>query len=198
MGLPVVCLFACLFQFYACGCFLYTFVCTLHVDLQRPEGFGSPRTGKSIEPPCLCWELNPDPFDDQPVLLTEKPSLQTPYPPRIIKITEKEELESSSSKSKQRIKIPNPVKRTVFRLLGTHSLWTVYSNLYSFYCSRLFVWVETKGKGAAGRGRGQFLLKASIQNFWMLLRLGSRYSHTLSWLKPVSLSLKVISHTGTT
>jgi hypothetical protein len=28
------------------------------------------------EPPCGCWELNPGPLEEQPVLLTPEPSLQ--------------------------------------------------------------------------------------------------------------------------
>jgi hypothetical protein len=30
------------------------------------------------ELPCECWEANPDPLEEQPVLLTTKPSRQTP------------------------------------------------------------------------------------------------------------------------
>ena len=29
------------------------------------------------EPPCGCWELNSGPLEEQPVLLTTEPSLQT-------------------------------------------------------------------------------------------------------------------------
>ena len=29
----------------------------------------------SCELPCGCWELNPDPLEEQPVLLTSEPSL---------------------------------------------------------------------------------------------------------------------------
>lgn len=48
----------------------------MHVDLQRPEeDIGSPRPGKCVVHPRLCWELNPDPLEEQPVLLTEKASL---------------------------------------------------------------------------------------------------------------------------
>ena len=28
------------------------------------------------EPPCRCWELNSEPLEEQPVLLTTEPSLQ--------------------------------------------------------------------------------------------------------------------------
>ena len=27
---------------------------------------------------CVCWELNPDPLEEQPVILTTEPSLQPP------------------------------------------------------------------------------------------------------------------------
>ena len=30
------------------------------------------------EPPCGCWELNPGPLEEQPVLLTAEPSHQPP------------------------------------------------------------------------------------------------------------------------
>ena len=30
------------------------------------------------EPPCGCWELNPGPLEEQPVLLTAEPSHQSP------------------------------------------------------------------------------------------------------------------------
>jgi hypothetical protein len=40
----------------------------------------SPETGvtDSCELPCWCWELNLDPLEEQPVLLTTEPSLQPP------------------------------------------------------------------------------------------------------------------------
>ena len=32
------------------------------------------------EPPCVCWEFNSGPLEDQPVLLTSEPSLSaTPF-----------------------------------------------------------------------------------------------------------------------
>ena len=40
--------------------------------LRRPEeGVGSPGTGitDGCEPPCGCWESNPGPLEEQPVLL---------------------------------------------------------------------------------------------------------------------------------
>jgi hypothetical protein len=48
----------------------------LHICLC--EGVRSPGTGLtgSYELPCGCWELNPDPLEHQPVLLTAEPSLQ--------------------------------------------------------------------------------------------------------------------------
>ena len=33
-------------------------------------------TADDSEPPCGCWELNPGPLEEQPVLLTAEPSLQ--------------------------------------------------------------------------------------------------------------------------
>ena len=39
---------------------------------------GSPETPVTdgCEPPCVCWELNPGPLEEQPVLLTTKTTLQ--------------------------------------------------------------------------------------------------------------------------
>ena len=44
------------------------------------EGVGSTGTGvtDSCELLCGCWELNPAPLKEQPVLLTAEPSLQPP------------------------------------------------------------------------------------------------------------------------
>jgi hypothetical protein len=33
----------------------------------------------SCELPCGCWELNPDPLEEQPVFLSTEPSLQPPH-----------------------------------------------------------------------------------------------------------------------
>jgi hypothetical protein len=47
--------------------------------LQRPEeGTRSPGTGvtNDCKPPRECWESNPDPQQEQPVLLTVEPFLQ--------------------------------------------------------------------------------------------------------------------------
>ena len=35
------------------------------------------------EPPCVCWELNSGPLEEQSVLLTAEPSLQPPVTPFI-------------------------------------------------------------------------------------------------------------------
>jgi hypothetical protein len=42
---------------------------------------GFPGTGFTVscELPCGCCELNPDPLEEQPVLLTTEPSLQPPF-----------------------------------------------------------------------------------------------------------------------
>ena len=38
------------------------------------------RVTDSCEPPCGCWELNPGPLEEQPVLLTTEPALQPQFP----------------------------------------------------------------------------------------------------------------------
>ena len=55
---------------------LCTLAFCLHVYLC--EGFGSSGMGvtDSCELPYGCWELNPGPLEEQPVLLTNEPSLQ--------------------------------------------------------------------------------------------------------------------------
>lgn len=35
---------------------------------------------EKYEPPCGCWELNPEPLQEQPVFLNAEPSLQLPGP----------------------------------------------------------------------------------------------------------------------
>ena len=54
-----------------------TLVFCLHVCLN--EGVGSPRPKVigSCDLPYGCWELNPDPLEEQPVLLTAETSLQS-------------------------------------------------------------------------------------------------------------------------
>ena len=42
-------------------------------ERQIPPGNG---LTDGCELPCGCWELNPGPLEDQPVLLTAEPSLQ--------------------------------------------------------------------------------------------------------------------------
>jgi hypothetical protein len=49
----------------------------------------------SCDPPCECWELNLDPLEEQPVLLTAGPSFQpTPYPLKILFCSKCEEKKS--------------------------------------------------------------------------------------------------------
>ena len=50
----------------------------MHTISLRPEVVGSPGTGvmDGCKPPCGCWELNLDPLEEQPVLLTTEISLQ--------------------------------------------------------------------------------------------------------------------------
>jgi hypothetical protein len=45
---------------------------------RRVVGSGTEVTVSSgyNEPPCGCWESNPGPLEEQPVLLTAEPSLQ--------------------------------------------------------------------------------------------------------------------------
>jgi hypothetical protein len=63
---------------------LPTYISINHVHawcLQWPEqGVRSPGAGITdhCEPPCRCWELNPGPLQEQPVLLTTEPSFQLP------------------------------------------------------------------------------------------------------------------------
>jgi hypothetical protein len=53
---------------YIHGCFACMCLC---------EGVRTPGIGiiDCYELPCRCWELNPDPLQEQPVLLTTDPSL---------------------------------------------------------------------------------------------------------------------------
>ena len=68
-----------------CISVLPNYVYTNHIRawcLQRSEeGVGSPRTGviDGCEPPCRCQELNSGLLEEQPVLLTTKPSLQSSF-----------------------------------------------------------------------------------------------------------------------
>lgn len=56
--------------------FLCVLACCLHICLC--VGVGSPGTKVTsrCEVPFGCWKLNPGPLEEQPVLLTAKPSLQ--------------------------------------------------------------------------------------------------------------------------
>lgn len=59
---------------------LHVWVFYSHACLCIPCMLGdcTARTGvpDSSEPPCECWEQNPDPLEDPPELLTSEPSLQ--------------------------------------------------------------------------------------------------------------------------
>ena len=48
------------------------------VAMKKTECLRSPENEVTnvCEPPCKCWELNSSPLEEQPVLLTAKPSLQ--------------------------------------------------------------------------------------------------------------------------
>ena len=67
--LKKICLFVCLFV-----CLMYMSALSAHIPCMPEEGIRS----DGCEPPCGCWELNSGPLEEQPVLLTAKPSLQPP------------------------------------------------------------------------------------------------------------------------
>lgn len=50
------------------------YLCSLHVC----EGIRNPGTGVTdkCELPCGCWEMNPGPLEELPVLLTTEPCLE--------------------------------------------------------------------------------------------------------------------------
>jgi hypothetical protein len=58
--------------------FVYLYALVFCLDLCLCEGVRSPGTGiiDNCELPCGCWELNPGPLEEQPVLSTAEPSLQ--------------------------------------------------------------------------------------------------------------------------
>ena len=71
--------FVCFFAFNVYGCFVCIYVHVHSWCLQRLEnGARSSGTGvkDGCEPPCVCWELNPDPLEEQLVLLNAEPFLQ--------------------------------------------------------------------------------------------------------------------------
>jgi hypothetical protein len=55
----------------------YVYLCSQKTE----EGTGSPGTGVAdgCELPCGCWESNLSPLEEQAVLLTAEPCLQTPW-----------------------------------------------------------------------------------------------------------------------
>jgi hypothetical protein len=59
--------------FYVDGCFIWMYVCT------QEESIGSHRTTviSGCEPPCGCWELNSVLPEEQSVLVTAEPPLQS-------------------------------------------------------------------------------------------------------------------------
>jgi hypothetical protein len=79
--LRFVCLLACLFIVYVNGCFACMDVYVPHMGLvlmeAGREGISSLGTGVTVswESPSGCWELNLDPLEEQPVLLTAEPPL---------------------------------------------------------------------------------------------------------------------------
>ena len=70
------------FLFCVYGCFACMCLCTMCMQYpQRPEedirSHGT-EVKDNCQLPCGCWELNPGPLQEQPVLLTTEPSLQPP------------------------------------------------------------------------------------------------------------------------
>jgi hypothetical protein len=61
--------------------FIYFMYVSVHCSyLQTHQKRASDPITDGCEAPCGCWELNPGPLEEQSVLLTTKPSLQTsPY-----------------------------------------------------------------------------------------------------------------------
>jgi hypothetical protein len=54
---------------------LCTLVVVLPVCLCEDVRFPETELKDSCKLPCLCWELNPGPLEEQPLLLTTEPSL---------------------------------------------------------------------------------------------------------------------------
>jgi hypothetical protein len=52
---------------------------TLQLSLDTHEKSAADPVTDGCEPPCDCWELNSGPLEEQPVLLTNEPSLQPPH-----------------------------------------------------------------------------------------------------------------------
>ena len=63
---------------YVCVSFYAPFVRVCRYPQRPEEGVGSHVIGitNSYELACKCWELNPGPLEEHPVLLTTEPSLQ--------------------------------------------------------------------------------------------------------------------------
>ena len=71
-----------LFLFYVYGYFTCMYIYTTYMQclVRDPkEDVGSPGTGVGCRISCGCWELNPAPLEEQPVLLTTKVSFQPPF-----------------------------------------------------------------------------------------------------------------------
>jgi hypothetical protein len=50
---------------------------TLLLSSDTPEERASDSIADGCQPPCGCWELNSGPLEEQSVLLTNEPSLQS-------------------------------------------------------------------------------------------------------------------------
>jgi hypothetical protein len=66
-----------LFLFYVYWCFSYIYVCVQ--CLQRAMDPLELELIGGCDQICGCWELNLDPLEEQPVLLTTEPPLETPF-----------------------------------------------------------------------------------------------------------------------
>jgi hypothetical protein len=59
---------------------IYLFIlCIYHCSFQTHQKRASDSIPDGCEPPCGCWELNSGPLEEQSVLLTTEPSLQTSF-----------------------------------------------------------------------------------------------------------------------
>ena len=51
-------------------------ICGVHTEVSREHQIPWTWITDGCESPCGCWDLNPGPLEEQPVLLTAEPSLQ--------------------------------------------------------------------------------------------------------------------------
>lgn len=62
---------------FLCVSPMYTCMLHSHIPVGAKEDISllGPGAPDGCEPPCRCWEVNPGPPEEHPVLLTSKPSL---------------------------------------------------------------------------------------------------------------------------